>query len=212
MVRTISSYERAGVAGVHVEDQVLPKKCGHMEDKAVVDRDEFRGKVAAAAAARTDTDFVLAARTDARAPHGLDEAIARGELAVEAGADVLFIEALENRDEIEQVAARFAGTPLVFNWVEGGKTPPLTYREIGELGFAMILMPIGTLLAATAAMQSFLRRLKDDGTPAGFADELLPFGDFTDLIGLGEIGDLERRFGSDHDSARPESSADDPNS
>lgn len=195
VIRTVTSYEAAGVAGIHLEDQVLPKKCGHMEGKQVIDRAEYVGKVRAASAARTDKDFTLIARTDARAPHGLDEAIVRGEEAREAGADVLFIEALQNHDELETVAERFRGTPLVFNWAEGGKTPPLTYGEIADLGFAMIIMPIGTLLAATAAMQQFLARLKADGTPAAFGGELLGFGEFTELIGLDEVTRLEQEFG-----------------
>ena len=194
VVRTVSAYESAGVAGIHLEDQILPKKCGHMEGKQVVPRDEFVGKIRAAAAARTDPDFVLIARTDARAPHGLDEAIARAEGALEAGADALFVEALENDEEIAIVSERFAGTPTVFNWAEGGKTPPLTYDQIAELGFAIIIMPIGTMLAATAAMQSFLTKLKADGTPAAFGDQLMGFSDFTDLIGLPEINELEARF------------------
>ncbi len=194
VVRTVSAYESAGVAGIHLEDQILPKKCGHMEGKQVVPRDEFVGKIRAAAAARTDPDFVLIARTDARAPHGLDEAIARAEGALEAGADVLFVEALENDEEIAIVSEHFADTPTVFNWAEGGKTPPLTYDQIAELGFAIIIMPIGTMLAATAAMQSFLAKLKADGTPAAFGDQLMGFSDFTDLIGLPEINELEARF------------------
>ena len=96
--------------------------------------------------------------------------------------------------EIERVATEFAGVPLLFNWTEGGKTPPLTYEEIAALGFAMIIMPIGMLLAATAAMQNFLTKLTAAGTPAPFADELMPFDNFTDLIGLPEIGHLEKRF------------------
>ncbi len=195
VVRTVAAYERAGVAGIHLEDQVLPKKCGHMDGKQVVDTDEFVAKIAAATAARTDDDFVIIARTDARAPHGLDEAIRRADRSLEAGADVLFVEALEGPDEIAHVAERFRGTPMVFNWAEGGKTPPLTYAEIAELGFAMIIMPIGALLSATKAIQHFLARLRVDGTPAAFADELMGFNEFTDLVGLPEITDLEQRFG-----------------
>ena len=194
VVRTVQQYERAGVAGIHIEDQVLPKKCGHMENKQVVDTAEFVGKIRAAADARDDPDFVLIARTDARAPHGLDEAIKRAHGCVEAGADVLFVEALQGVDEVELVAKEFAGIPLLFNWAEGGKTPPLTYAEIAELGFAMIIMPIGTMLSATRAMQQFLARLKVDGTPAAFVAELIGFSEFTDLIGLPEIIDLEQRF------------------
>ena len=196
VIRTVQEYERAGVAGIHIEDQVLPKKCGHMENKQVIDTAEMVGKLRAAVTARRGDDFVVVARTDARAPHGLDEALRRGSAFVEAGADVLFVEALLDHDEIARVAAEFAGFPLLFNWAEGGKTPPLTYDEIAGLGFSMIIAPIGTVLAATTAIQGFLSQLRRDGTPAAFAGELLPFGEFTDLIGLPEIGDLERGFSS----------------
>lgn len=196
VIRTVQEYERAGVAGIHLEDQVLPKKCGHMENKQVVDSAEFIGKIEAAAAARQDPDFVLIARTDARAPLGLDEAIARARACVDAGADVLFVEALQGMDEIEVVSREFDDVPLLFNWAEGGKTPPLTYDQIAQLGFAMIIMPIGTMLAATRAMQGFLAQLKSDGTPAAFVDQLMGFGEFTDTIGLPEITDLEQRFSS----------------
>ncbi len=194
VIRTVQEYEQAGVSGIHIEDQILPKKCGHMENKQVVDAEVMVGKVSAAAAARRDEDFVIIARTDARAPHGLDEALRRAERCAAAGADVLFVEALENQHELAVVAKEFAGVPLVFNWAEGGKTPPLTYQEIADLGFAAIIMPIGTLLSATAAMQSFLAKLRVAGTPAHFADDLMGFGDFTDLIGLPEITALETRF------------------
>lgn len=194
VVRCVQDYERAGVAAIHIEDQILPKKCGHMEDKQVVDASVMVGKIRAAVASRQDDDFMVIARTDARAPHGMDEALRRASAYVEAGADMLFVEALQNVEEIERVATEFAGIPLLFNWVEGGKTPPLTYHEVAALGFAMIIMPIGMLLAATGAMQNFLTKLKAAGTPAPFADELMPFDDFTDLIGLREIGALEKRF------------------
>lgn len=194
VIRTVQQYERAGIAGIHIEDQILPKKCGHMENKQVVDADVMTGKIAAAVAARSDDDFVIIARTDARAEHGLDEAIRRASACADAGADVLFVEALQGEDEIERVAAEFSGVPLLFNWVEGGKTPPLTYDEIASLGYSVILMPIMTLLAATAAMQSALAQLKQAGTPAPFVSELMGFDEFTDLIGLPEINELEARF------------------
>ncbi|MFK8025208.1 MAG: oxaloacetate decarboxylase [Ilumatobacter sp.] len=197
VIRAVQQYEQAGVAGIHIEDQVLPKKCGHMENKQVVPADEMYGKVRAAAAARNDSDFVLIARTDARAPHDLDEAIRRAHGCLDAGADVLFVEALQGDAEIERVASEFSGVPLLFNWAEGGKTPPMTYDEIAALGFAMIITPIGTLLSATRAMQAFLVNLRAGGTPAPFADELMPFGEFTDTIGLGEITALEQRFAAD---------------
>ena len=194
VVRCVQDYERASVAAIHIEDQILPKKCGHMDNKQVVDASVMVGKIRAAVASRQDDDFMVIARTDARAPHGMDEALRRATAYAEAGADMLFVEALQDVEEIERVATEFAGIPLLFNWVEGGRTPPLSYDEVAALGFAMIIMPIGMLLAATGAMQNFLTKLKDAGTPAPFADELMPFDDFTDLIGLREIGALEKRF------------------
>ena len=194
VVRCVQGYERAGVAAIHIEDQILPKKCGHMDNKQVVDASVMVGKIRAAVASRQDDDFMVIARTDARAPHGMDEALRRATAYAEAGADMLFVEALQNVEEIERVATEFAGIPLLFNWVEGGRTPPLSYDEVAALGFSMIIMPIGMLLAATGAMQNFLTKLKAAGTPAPFADELMPFDDFTDLIGLREIGALEKRF------------------
>lgn len=194
VVRTVQEYERAGVAGLHIEDQVLPKRCGHMENKQVVDVEHLVAKVAAAVAARNDPDFVVVARTDARGPLGLDEALRRAERCVVAGADVLFVEALQGEHEIEIVAREFEGVPLLFNWVEGGKTPPLPYARIAELGFALIIMPIGTLLAATQAMQGYLARLRIEGTPVDMASELMSFAAFNDTIGLGEIAEIERRF------------------
>lgn len=193
---TVRAFEQAGVGGIHIEDQVMPKKCGHMENKSVVSTGEMVAKVQAAVAARQSSDFLIIARTDSRAPHGLAEAIERGHRMSDAGADVLFMEALEGIDEIEQVSAEFADTPLLFNWVEGGKTPPLTYSRIAELGFAMVIMPIGMLLAATAAMQNYVSQIKIDGTPVNATQTLMGFTEFTDFIGLPEINDLEQRFQS----------------
>lgn len=194
VIRTVQEYERAGVAGLHIEDQVMPKKCGHMEGKAVVPTEEMEAKIRAAVSARTNPDLVLIARTDARAPHGFDHALERARRFVDAGADVLFVEALTGEDEIETVAKELAGIPLVFNWAEGGKTPPLPYERLAELGYRMIIMPIGTLLAATRAMQEVLASIRKHGTPLAALDELPAFGAFTDLIGLPEIETLEADY------------------
>lgn len=193
-IRTVQVYEQAGVAGIHIEDQQLPKKCGHMEGKIVVPRDEFVAKIAAAVEARQNPDFFIIARTDARAPHGLEEALARAHAAHAAGADALFVEALQSPEELAIVAEELRGMPLVFNWAEGGKTPPLTYDQIKDLGFAMIIMPISTLLMATQAMQGVLRQIREDGTPANAVASMPAFDEFTDTIGLPEIIDLEQKF------------------
>jgi 2-methylisocitrate lyase-like PEP mutase family enzyme len=171
----------------------MPKKCGHLSGKQVIDADEMAGKVRAAAEARRDPDFVLIARTDAAAVHGVGEAIRRGRRYAEAGADALFVEAPTSEEDLARIAGELRGVaPLVFNWAEGGRTPPLPLARIGELGFSLVLFPIGTLLAATAGIQRLLEGLRAEGVPplAG----LPAFGEFTDLIGLPEVQDLERRF------------------
>lgn len=196
VVRTVRAYEQAGVAGIHLEDQVMPKKCGHMSGKAVIPAEEMVGKLRAAVAARRDADFVIIARTDAAATHGLDEALDRARAYAAAGADLLFVEAPTSIGEITRLAAELRGVaPLVFNWAEGGRTPPLTLNDLTELGFALVLFPIGTLLAATSAIRGLLARLRADGTPAAALPDLPSFTEFTDLVGLDEINDLEQRFG-----------------
>lgn len=198
VIHTVRAYEQVGVAGIHLEDQVMPKKCGHMSGKEVLPAEEMVGKLRAAVAARSDPEFLIIGRTDAAAVHGLDEAIERGHRYAEAGADALFIEAPTSEDDVAKVANELAGVaPLVFNWVEGGRTPPLPLDRIAELGFAMVLFPIGTLLAATAGMRSLLNSLRADGTPTAAMSWLPTFNQFTDLVGLPELADLEQRFGSD---------------
>ncbi len=195
VVRTVQLDEQAGVAGLHLEDQVNPKKCGHMSGKAVIEADEMAGKIRAAVAARRDPDLLLIARTDAAAVEGLDAAIARARVYAEAGADVLFVEAPTSEADIARVAGELKGVaPLVFNWAEGGRTPPIPLDRIAELGFSLVLYPIGTLLAATAGIRSLLATLRADGTPQAAMPDLPTFDGFTDLIGLPEIHDLETRF------------------
>ncbi len=195
MVRTVRTYEQAGVAGLHIEDQVTPKKCGHMSDKAVIPVAEMVGKIRAAVDARRDPDLVLIARTDAAGVYGLGEAISRARAFSEAGADVLFVEAPTSEDDIARVADELYGlAPLVFNWAEGGRTPPLSLDRIAELGFSLVIYPIATLLAATAGVRSVLETIKRDGTPIAAMDGLPTFDGFTDLIGLPEVRDLEQRY------------------
>ena len=194
VIRTVGAYEAAGVAGMHIEDQVAPKKCGHMEGKQVISADEMAQKVRAAVDARTDPDFVIIARTDARAVEGLDSALDRARRYRDAGADALFIEALVSEAEIEAAAAAFPGVPLLFNWAEGGKTPPVSLDRLTELGYRVVIFPIGTLLAATAAMRRILKEIATAGTPAAMLGELPTFGEFTDFIGLPEVRDIEQHY------------------
>jgi 2,3-dimethylmalate lyase len=194
VIRTVGAYEAAGVAGIHVEDQVAPKKCGHMEGKLVIPADEMAAKIRAATEARANPDFVVIARTDARAVEGFGQALARARRYLEAGADALFIEALTSEAEAEQAAQAFPGVPLLFNWAEGGKTPPVSLARLQELGYRIVIFPISTLLAATAAMRQILRQIGRDGTPAAALGDLPTFAEFVDFIGLPEVRTAEQRY------------------
>jgi 2,3-dimethylmalate lyase len=194
VIRTVGAYEAAGAAGIHIEDQVAPKKCGHMDGKQVIPAAEMAAKIRAAVEARTDPDFVIIARTDARAVEGLDQALARARRYLAAGADALFIEAVTSDAEAAQVARAFPGVPLLFNWAEGGKTPPLPLARLQELGYRIVIFPISTLLAATAAMRRILAEIARDGTPAAALGGLPAFGDFLDFIGLPEVRAAEQLY------------------
>jgi 2-methylisocitrate lyase-like PEP mutase family enzyme len=195
VIRTVHEYEAAGVAAIHIEDQVMPKKCGHMEGKQVIPAAEMAAKVAAAVAARSSPDFLIIARTDARAVDGMGAALERARLYREAGADVLFVEAPQSQQEIETIAQTIPDVPLLFNYAEGGKTPPVSHQFLHELGFKLVIFPISTLLVATAAMRSALAQIKAEGTPIDLLPSLVPFDEFLDFIGMPEIRELDRRFG-----------------
>jgi 2-methylisocitrate lyase-like PEP mutase family enzyme len=194
VIRTVGAYEAAGVAGIHIEDQVAPKKCGHMEGKLVIGAQEMAAKVRAAVEARAQPEFVIIARTDARAVEGLEQALERARLYREAGADALFIEALVSEAEVEEAARAFPGVPLLFNWAEGGKTPPVSLARLTELGYRIVIFPISTLLAATAAMRAILREIAVSGTPAAALADLPTFGEFVDFIGLPQVREAEQRY------------------
>jgi 2-methylisocitrate lyase-like PEP mutase family enzyme len=190
VVRCVREYEAAGVAALHIEDQVAPKRCGHLAGKQVIPAAEMVEKVRAAV--ETREEMLVIARTDARAVEGLDAALARARAYRDAGADVLFVEAPEDEAEIEAVAAAFPDTPLLFNWADGGRTPPLGLDRIRELGFALVLFPLTALFAATRAVRAALAELRASGTPS--LDGALLFGEFTDLIGLPDAQRLEERY------------------
>lgn len=199
VVRTVRDYETAGVAGIQLEDQVFPKRCGHMNNKRVVPAEEMIGKIEAAVAARRSDDLVIIARTDARAVEGLESAIQRARRYHAAGADMLFVEAPQSEDEIETVARELAGIPLLFNWAEGGKTPPVSLERLRAFGFRVVIFPVGSLLAATAAVRSHLQTLFTDGTPQATMDQVTPFPEFLDFIGLPEIDRIDDQYGGTHD-------------
>jgi 2-methylisocitrate lyase-like PEP mutase family enzyme len=194
VVRTVQEFEQSGIAAIHIEDQVLPKRCGHLAGKQVVPVDEMVSKVRAAVAARTAPELVLIARTDAAAVEGIGAAIDRARRYRDAGADVLFVEAVSIEADVERVASELSDTPLLFNWAEGGKTPPLSYDRLRDLGFAIVIFPLSTLLTATAAIRHSLVQIKSAGTPAPLLEQMPGFVPFLEFIGLEEIHELERRF------------------
>ena len=194
VIRTVQEYEAAGVAAIHIEDQVAPKKCGHLQDKHLVEVEEMVQKVRAAVEARHSDDFLIIARTDARAVEGVDRALERARRYREAGADMLFVEAPESEDEVVAVAKAFPDVPLLLNWAEGGKTPPLSRERLQELGYSLILFPLSALFIATHAMQESLVELRKHGSPLPIMDRLTGFQEFLDIIGLPEIRELDRRF------------------
>jgi 2-methylisocitrate lyase-like PEP mutase family enzyme len=202
VIRTVGAYEAAGVAGIHIEDQVAPKKCGHMDGKLVIPAGEMAAKIRAATEARGDAAFVIIARTDARAVEGFEQALARARRYLRAGADALFIEALTSEAEIAEAARAFPGVPLLFNWAEGGKTPPVSLERLRELGYRVVIFPISTLLAATAAMRRVLQEISRAGTPAAALGDLPAFGEFVDFIGLPEVRATEQRYAATDDEAR----------
>jgi len=194
VIRTVGAYEAAGVAGIHIEDQVAPKRCGHLDGKQVIPAAEMAAKIRAAVEARTQPEFVIIARTDARAVEGLDRSLQRARMYREAGADVLFIEALTSEAEAEEAVRAFPGVPLLFNWAEGGKTPPISLDRLKELGYKIVIFPISTLLAATGAMRRILQEIARAGTPAAAMQELPAFAEFLDFIGLPQVHQAEQRY------------------
>lgn len=190
--RAVREFERVGVAGFHLEDQVTPKRCGHYEGKEVVSCEEMCKKLEAALEARTDQDLVIIARTDARATHGLDEAIRRGKEYAKVGADMIFVEAPRDRDELKRIAEAI-DRPLVANMVQGGKTPLLSAAELEALGYKLAIFASDVQRAAIYAMRQLLQVLKRDGTPAAFA-QTIDFPERDAIIGLAEVQRLEERF------------------
>jgi 2-methylisocitrate lyase-like PEP mutase family enzyme len=192
VVRTVREYERAGVAAIQLEDQTFPKRCGHLAGKDVVDADAFVRTLQAALEARRDSDTVIVARTDARAPLGLDDAIARGQRYARVGADVIFVEAPRDESEIERIAAAI-DAPLLVNMVPGGSTPAVGHERLAELGFRIVIHPIDVLLATVPVAVQALNRLRGSQT-AGSQGQLNGPAALFELFGLADWQRLGDRY------------------
>ncbi len=193
VTRAVREFERAGVAAIQLEDQVSPKRCGHLSGKAVIETDEMIGKIRAAADTRQDADLVIIARTDARAVLGLEQAIERVQRYREAGADLLFVEAPTSKEELAAIARRLP-PPIMANMVEGGSTPLCAAAELDAMGYRLVIFPGAAVRMAAAAITKLMAALKQDGTTAGLLDQMLSFRELNDLLGLETYRQIEERF------------------
>ncbi len=193
VMRTVREYEAAGVAGIHLEDQMFPKKCGHMEGKALVPLEEMAGKLRAACAAREDSDFLIIARTDSRAVEGVEAAIRRANAYAEAGADLIFPEAPQSREELARFAKEIQA-PVMANMTEFGKTPIVPAVELERMGYRLVIYPTTALRVAHRAMQELFAHLKQTGSQAGLLERMAHRQELYELVGLPAVHEAERRF------------------
>jgi 2-methylisocitrate lyase-like PEP mutase family enzyme len=193
VIRTVHDLIRAGAAGMFLEDQVWPKRCGHMKGKQVIPLDEQLKKLRAAIEARSDHDFYIVARTDSRQAVGLTEAIARGIAFKEAGADAVFVEAPENKGEMKEIASHVPG-PLVANMLERGVTPLMDPQELKELGFDLIVWPLAPLYSIAKSLTDVYATLRRDGSTTKILDRLMPFDDFNEIVGLEEKYSQDQKY------------------
>jgi 2,3-dimethylmalate lyase len=191
--RLVRDLESLGAAGIFLEDQIWPKRCGHMVGKDVISKDEYIPKLRAALEARQSKDFIIVARTDARAPIGLEEAIERGKAYRKAGADVIFVEAPRSVEELKKVADEI-DAPLVANMIEDGVTPNLSASELLKLGYQIAVFPLSAIYSATFAMRQVLTELRNTGTTKDARNIMVTFKDFNKFMNLDHFVDLERRY------------------
>jgi len=191
--RTVQEYELAGAQAVQIEDQEIPKKCGHTSGKRLVSRHEMVKKIEAAIAARRSDEFLIIARTDAISVAGVDEAIERGRLCESAGADVIFIESPTTADQIQRIAASFE-RPLMLNQIEFGKTPLFSTAELERLGYKIVAYALTALMASVKAMQKTLAALKREGSSQSYLNDIATFEDLDELLGFPEVRAWEKRF------------------
>lgn len=193
--RTVRAFERAGAAMIQLEDQIFPKRCGHLDGKGVVPAAEMCGKLRAALDARHSEDTLILARTDALAVEGFDAALDRAEAYLACGVDALFIEALRTPEQMAQACARFAGRiPLLANMVEGGKTPLQSTDELGRMGFRIVIFPGGTARAVAHTLQRYYASLHTHRTTAAMREQMLDFEQLNDLIGTAALLEVGRRY------------------
>jgi 2,3-dimethylmalate lyase len=191
--RTVREFENAGVAGLFIEDQIFPKRCGHMEGKQIISTLEMVAKIKAAVDARVDDDLVIMARTDALAVNGIDDAIERGNIYRQAGADLIFVEAPTSKEEMVRINREIEAPTLAIQ-LEGGKTPLLTTQEIEELGFKVVVYPNSTVYATAWALKELWTELLKNGSTKSFVEKMICFNDFNDLVGLDKIRNLEAYY------------------
>lgn len=194
--RTVRQYERAGVAAIHIEDQESPKRCGHLDDKKVIATGDMVQKIRAAVDARTDDDFTIIVRTDSIAVTGWDDAMRRCEAYMKAGADVLFVEALRTPEEVER-AAKNLDIPLLFNFVETGKSPLLSASELEDFGFKIVIYPASALLSVTHVVGQVMAQLKEHGTTSHLMDQMVSLEECFEAMGLSRMLAEDARFAQD---------------
>ncbi|WP_188397818.1 oxaloacetate decarboxylase [Sporomusa sp. GT1] len=193
LMRTVEEYEAAGVAAIQLEDQVAPKRCGHMSGRKVVSLEQMVGKIKAAIAARKDADMCIIARTDARTVHGIDEALRRAKAYEAAGADIIFVESVESVEEMRLVNSTIK-IPSLANMVEGGRTPLIPNKELQEVGYRLVIYPTASTYVTAKAMFQLMQQLKADGTTATSMDNMIVFSEFNQLVGLQDFGKIEDEF------------------
>ena len=194
LVRSVREFERTGVAAIHIEDQITPKRCGHLDGKEVIPLAEMEKKLQAALASRSDPDFSIIARTDARGVHGFDDAIRRGRAFAELGVDAVFVEAPQSEAELEEIPRTLANVPLLVNVFKGGKTPMLPVERLQQMGYRIAIYPSETQRAAIHAMRQALGLLKREGTTEKMDDALTTFKERDKVVGLDEWQQLEKQY------------------
>jgi 2-methylisocitrate lyase-like PEP mutase family enzyme len=194
LVRTVREFERVGVAAIHIEDQITPKRCGHLDGKEVISIGEMAKKLEAALGARTDRDFCIIARTDARGVHGFDNAIERARVFAKLGVDAIFVEAPQSEEELAEIPRRLPGIPLLVNVFKGGKTPMLPMKRLEEMGYRIAIYPSESQRAAIHAMRTALSTLKREGTTESIDDLLTTFKERDRVVGLDDWQKIERDY------------------